>query len=51
VDRDQPVGGHRLALSLQLERLTRYLTPATERFITLLVAASVDHANTYPDRS
>jgi DNA-binding transcriptional LysR family regulator len=30
---------------------TRYLTPATERFITLLVAASVDHANTYPNRS
>lgn len=27
---------------------TRYLTPATERFLTLLVSASADHAATYP---
>ena len=26
---------------------TRYLSPATERFLTLLVAASTDHAATY----
>src|SRR5437763_1456169 len=28
---------------------TRYLTPATERFTALLVAASTDHATTYPN--
>jgi hypothetical protein len=28
---------------------TRYLTPATERFTALLVAASTDHAPTYPN--
>jgi DNA-binding transcriptional LysR family regulator len=27
---------------------TRYLTPATERFLALLVAASAAHAATYP---
>jgi len=27
---------------------TRYLSPATARFLTLLVAASADHAATYP---
>ncbi|MGE5274219.1 MAG: LysR substrate-binding domain-containing protein [Verrucomicrobiota bacterium] len=30
---------------------TRYLTPATERFIALLVAASADHVDTHPNRS
>jgi len=30
---------------------TRYLTPATELFIALLVAASADHAGTSPNRS
>jgi DNA-binding transcriptional LysR family regulator len=29
---------------------TRYLTPATERFLALLVAASADHAATYGER-
>jgi DNA-binding transcriptional LysR family regulator len=28
---------------------TRYLSPATERFLTLLVAASTDHVATYPN--
>src|SRR5881396_760953 len=30
---------------------TRYLTPATERFTALLVAASTEHALTYPNES
>jgi DNA-binding transcriptional LysR family regulator len=30
---------------------TRYLTPASERFLALLVAASADHAGTHPTGS
>ena len=30
---------------------TRYLTPATERFLALLVAAAADHADTDSDGS
>ena len=41
---DPPI---RRVLAVRLS--TRYLTPATERFLALLVAASADHTGTHPD--
>jgi hypothetical protein len=40
---------HLKVLAVRLS--TRYLTPAPERFLALLVTASADHAATYPNGS